>query len=251
MRNKNYFVYKLFAHKIQNLCLKSIEWQVRLVIHYYQGTKSKICVQKVGEQMAKKDIAKQVVVTSGGIARTADFLTVGLSKSDVCTLNNEGYLERVRHGYYKLANNDDVSEEKLLATLIPEGIVCMESALFHYGYSDFSPRVWTLAVPRTISRPKLKIDAIRFKPYFIPKVYYEIGKTTSKFNGITLAIYDRERTVCDCFKHRTKLNNETFNKAIHAYVADDQKNLSNLSKYAKDLGIFKRVTELMEVLLNG
>ena len=219
------------------------------MIYYYQHTESKICVQKVGERMAKKDIAKQVVTTSGGIARTADFLAVGLSKSDVCALNNEGYLERIRHGYYKLANNNDISEEQLLATLIPEGIVCMESALFHYGYSDFSPRVWTLAVPRTISRPKLKIDAIRFMPYFIPKGYYEIGKTAAKFNGITLAIYDRERTICDCFKHRAKLDNETFNKAIHAYVADDKKNLSNLSKYAKKIGLFKKVNELIKARL--
>lgn len=201
--------------------------------------------------MVKKDIAKQVVTMSRGIARTADFLAVGLSKSDVCTLNNEGYLKRIRHGYYKLANDDNISEEQLLATLIPEGIVCMESALFHYGYSDFSPRVWTLAVPRTISRPKLKIDAVNFKPYFIPKEHYELGKTKANFNGVTLAVYDRERTICDCFKHRAKLDSEIFNKAVHAYAADDKKNLSNLSKYAKQIGLFKKVNELMGVMLNG
>jgi hypothetical protein len=38
---------------------------------------------------------------------------------------------------------------------------------------------------------------------------------------------------------------------MHSYVADEQKNLSKLSKYAKKLGVFKRVNELMEVLLNG
>lgn len=201
--------------------------------------------------MAKKDIAKQVVVASGGIARTAEFLTAGLSKSDVCTLNNAGYLERIRHGYYRLAGKNNISEEQLLATLIPEGVVCVESALFYYGYSDFSPRVWTIAVPRTISRAKLKIDVINFKPYFIPKEHYELGKTFADFNGVTLAVYDKERTICDCFKYRTRLDSETFNKAVHSYIADDQKNLGNLSRYAKGLGLFRKVTELMEVLLNG
>lgn len=201
--------------------------------------------------MDKRELAKWVISTSGGIAKTASFIEAGLSKSDVCTLNNEGYLERIRHGYYQLTENIDISEERLLATLIPEGIVCMNSALFHYGYSDFAPRVWTIAVPRSISRPKLKIDAIPFKPYFIPKEYYRIGKTSSNFNGINLFVYDKERTICDCFKNRTKLDSEMFNRAIHAYVADEQKNLGVLSKYAKELGIFKRVNELMEVLLNG
>lgn len=201
--------------------------------------------------MTKRDIAKQVISASGGIAKTDSFLTAGLSKTDVCALHNKGYLERIRHGYYKLAGDDAISEEQFLAALIPEGIVCMESALFHYGYSDFSPRVWTIAVPRTISRSKLKTDAIRFKAYYIPREYYEIGKTTTGFNGVRLSIYDRERTICDCFKYRTKLDNETFNKSIHAYIADDDKNLSNLSRYAKQLDIFKRVMELMEVMLNG
>lgn len=201
--------------------------------------------------MAKFEIAKQVLSATGGIAKTANFLTAGLTKSDVCTLTNNGCLKRILHGYYQLPDNTNISEEQLLAALIPEGIICVESALFHYGYSDFSPRMWTIAVPRTISRAKLKIDVVSFKPYFIPREHYELGKITAKFNGVTLAVYDRERTICDCFKYRTRLDNETFNKAVHAYIADDKKDLTNLSKYAKKLGLFNKVNELMEVLLNG
>lgn len=55
----------------------------------------------------------------------------------------------------------------------------------------------------------------------------------------------------DCFKYRSRLDNEIFNKAINAYVKDDKKNLNNLSVYAKKLRVYKKVTELMEVLLNG
>lgn len=31
-------------------------------------------------------------------------------------------------------------------------------------------------------------------------------------------------------------------------ITDEQKNLSNLSKYAKEMGLFKRVNDLMEVM---
>lgn len=64
-------------------------------------------------------------------------------------------------------------------------------------------------------------------------------------------MYDRERTICDCFKYRSRLDNEVFNKALNAYVKDDKKNLNNLSAYAKKLRVYKKVMELMEVLLNG
>ncbi|WPX41203.1 hypothetical protein QET93_003675 [Akkermansia sp. N21116] len=148
-------------------------------------------------------------------------------------LCREGFLERIRHGYYQLTGDPSVSEELLLATLIPKGIVCMGSTLFHYEYSDFTPRMWTIAVHRTISRVKLKTEAVRFQFYYISKAYYEIGRTTEKINGLQLLIYDRERTICDCFKYRTKLDHETFNKAIRAYIADDKKIWAILSKTPK------------------
>lgn len=201
--------------------------------------------------MTKLELAKSVLTAANGIARTSDFTAAGLAKYDVCSLKDQGALVRIRHGYYRLADNFDITEEQILEALLPEGIVCVESALFHYGYSDFTPRVWTLAVPRTISRAKLKIDEVPIKVYYIPSPYYELGRATTAFHGATLSIYDRERTICDCFKYRTKLDSELFNKALHAYVSDNQKNLSNLSKYAKAMGLFKRVNDLMEVLLNG
>ena len=208
-------------------------------------------VWKVGEHVNKKRIAKTTIENSKGIAKTADFIAAGLSKSDVCALCNDGYIERVRHGYYALAEANDASEEQMIQTLLPEAIVCVESALFHYGYSDFAPRVWTLAVPRTMTKTKINMDAITYKPYYIQNKLHELGKTFADFDGVILPVYDRERTICDCFKYRTKLDNEIFNKAVNAYVADDNKNLSNLSKYAKEMKVYKKVMDLMEVLLNG
>lgn len=203
------------------------------------------------------DIAKRAELVIAGLSKlgdifkTVELITAGLSKTDISRLHNAGYLERIRHGFYRRAGNTSVSEELLLKSVLPEGIVCVESALFHFGYSDFTPRVWSVAVPRTISRAKLKVDALALKAYYIPKKHYEIGKTVDDFNGVELAVYDRERTICDCFKYRSRLDDETFNKAVHAYVADDKKNPGNLSKYAKELGVFRRVNELMEVLLNA
>lgn len=78
-----------------------------------------------------------------------------------------------------------------------------------------------------------------------------MGKAEDSFNGVTLAVYDRERTICDCFKYRTKLDYEIFNKAVNAYAADKNKNLANLSRYAREMKLYTKVMNVMEVLLNG
>ena len=102
-----------------------------------------------------------------------------------------------------------------------------------------------------MSRTKLDVDALALQPYFVQPEIYELGKVTDDFEGVILPVYDRERTICDCFKYRSRLDNEIFNKALNAYANDTQKNLQNLSVYAKKLRVYKKVTELMEVLLNG
>ena len=206
---------------------------------------------KAGDCVDLRAAVRDVIVSKGGIAKSADFVAAGIRAVDVVSLCNAGYLDRVRHGYYQMAEQSDATEEQMLATLIPQGIVCVESALFHYGYSDFAPRKWSIAVPRSVSRTKLDVEALPVQTYFVQQDLYELGKTSEDFHGVTLPVYDRERTICDCFKYRSRLDTELFSKALNAYVNDPQKNLSNLSIYAKKLRVYKKVVELMEVLLNG
>ena len=201
--------------------------------------------------MDKETLSKQVIIEKGGIAKTLDFVAAGIPAVDIVNLCNTGYLERIRHGYYQLADGNTSSEEQLIATLIPKAIICVESALFHYGYSDFAPRKWSIAVPRSMSRTKLDVDALALQTYYVQPEIYELGRVADDFSGVKLSIYDRERTICDCFKYRSRLDHEIFSKALNAYAKDEKKNLQNLSIYAKKLRVYKKVNELMSVLLEG
>ena len=53
--------------------------------------------------MDKMNAVKNIIKNNGGIAKTADFVAEGLSNYDVANLCKEGYIARVRHGYYQLA----------------------------------------------------------------------------------------------------------------------------------------------------
>lgn len=201
--------------------------------------------------MNKKETIQKVIENNGGIAKTSDFAAKGINKYEVAAFCKQGFIERIRRGFYQFPQGNDTMEEQLIQQLLPQGIICVESALFHYGYSDFSPREWSIAVPRTASRAVKNIEEFPIKAYYIQKDFLTIGKSTDNFNGVTLPVYDRERTICDCFKYRTKLDNELFNKAANAYAADEKKNLSNLAKYAKEMKLYTKVMNVMEVLLNG
>jgi len=46
------------------------------------------------------------------------------------------------------------------------------------------------------------------------------------------------------------MDSEMFNKAIKAYAADEKKNLAILSSYAKEMKLFRKINDLLGVLLN-
>ena len=123
--------------------------------------------------MKKIDIAKSIIKNNGGIIKTVQLNKAGIQNSEIKKMCESGAIERVRHGYYQIAGQVEISEEKMIATFLEEGIVCMESALFYYGYSDKTPLVWTIAVSRNISRSKINID--NFKRNLI-KEYNNISK---------------------------------------------------------------------------
>ena len=191
-----------------------------------------------------------IINTADGVVRTADFNRAGYPNYAVSDLCKQGIIARVRNGYYSLPKQDE-REEETIARLFPDCVVCLDSALFHYGYSDRTPLEWHLAVTRNATRSRFKIAYPPIRNYMVSDKLFAIGAVDEDWNGVTLLTYDRERTICDCFKHRAQMDSEIFAKAVNAYAADNKKSLGNLSQYAKKMRVYTKVTDLMEVLLNG
>ena len=93
-----------------------------------------------------------------GIIKTAELNAIGVSNSTIRNQVRAGKLRRVRHGYYVLADSEPSEELSLIRKVLPEGVLCGETALYYFGYSDVTPRFFDIAVPRGISRSRLRMD---------------------------------------------------------------------------------------------
>lgn len=193
---------------------------------------------------------RRIITEAGGVARTADFNAAGYTNYAVSDMCKRGLIVRVRSGYYALPEKEQ-REEEVIAQLFPDGIVCYDSALFHYGYSDKAPFEWHLAFSRTVTRSRFQVDYPPIRRYMVQQSIFDLGATVDDWAGVPLRVYDRERAICDCFKRRSQMDSEMFAKVVTAYAGDEKKNLSKLSQYAKKIRVYAKVTELMEVLLNG
>jgi len=164
-------------------------------------------------------------------------------------LIEQGYIEKVRPGYYQWIDHDDFSEAGTVIRLFPDAILCMDTALRYYGYSDRTPIEWHLAVSKDSGKSRFKIDYPFVKPYYMEPTVLQLGLTKGEMDGHEIRIYEKERVICDCLRYRNKMDKEIFNKAIQRYVNDPEKNISKLLEYAESLRVKKVAKDLIGVWL--
>jgi predicted transcriptional regulator of viral defense system len=199
--------------------------------------------------MNQYSVIKKIFEDHNGIIHTADITSKGIHNSWLNKLVDQGIISKIRHGVYEWIETGSAEDTDILKKLFPDAIVCMNSALFFYGYTDRTPGAWHLAFNRDINKRRLKINYPNIIPYFLEPHVLNIGMTMENIQGITLNIYDRERTICDVLRHSGKIDREIFNNAIQNYLKDNGKNINNLVRYSKALHITTKVQQWIGVWL--
>ncbi len=192
---------------------------------------------------------EKIFADHDGMMRTAELSESRVYYSDVQKLIGDGYIEKIRYGYYQWIDPNNSSEVIVVNRLFPDGIFCMNTALFYHGYSDRNPLEWHIAVSKDSGKSRFKTNYPFVKPYYVEPSLLEIGLTAGEIDGNSVRIYDKERTICDCMRYARKMDKEIFNKAVRSYVVDTQKNIPHLMYYAKQLRVTKRVRDLIGVWL--
>lgn len=192
---------------------------------------------------------KEIFDRYGGMMRTTQ-----LAEEKVFYLQREkliadGYVEKIRRGYYQWVNPDDFSEAGTVSRLFPDAVLCMDTALRYYGYSDRTPAAWHLAVSKDSGKSRFNIDYPFVKPYYMEPTLLELGMTKGNIDGHEVRVYDKDRMICDCLRYRNKMDKEIFNKAIQNYIADPKKRIPKLMEYAGPLRIKKIAKDLIGVWL--
>lgn len=148
----------------------------------------------------------------------------------------KGQIEKVRRGMYKIKDIDfdsafEWEDLAITALSIPNGVICLISALGYYGLTDEIMREFWIAIPHATTSPS------RENARIVRMRNISFGQTTIKIGSRKIKIFDRERTVVDSFRY---LDKETALKALQAYlkVSNDRKpDIDKLLKYAKKLRV--------------
>ena len=198
----------------------------------------------------KLEEIKTLAKRANGIFRTADLKKLGFTAYEIRKMLEKHFIERIKHGYYSLSETvENCSDAEIIARLFPEGVICMYTALFYHGYSDRTPLAWDIAINKDVSKSRFKIDYPYVQPYYMEAHLLLFGITNATYGDTDLKIFDKDRLICECVFFENKIDRETYNKAIQGYIADPNKNVSNLLDYSNKRRILKKVKSRIGIWL--
>ena len=159
----------------------------------------------------------------------------GVSAAHLGYYIKKGLIKRLGRGIYQSAKYQGSPEnfrwEDLIEAVnsVPNGVICLISALAIHDITEEIPREHWIAVPHTTSICRgAKVRIVRFRNM-------ELGKIELTLGSIRIPIFNRERTIIDSFR---LLSRETAIKALKMALSQKgavRLDLKKLQSYAKKL----------------
>lgn len=206
-------------------------------------------VQESANNEKSVDAAKRLFRRHGGVLRTSEALRLGIHPRTLYAMRDEGLLERLSRGLYRLADLPPLGNPDLVAVAlkVPSSVICLISALAYHELTTQIPHEVYLALPRGAEPPRLEHPPLRVF-WFTGKAFSE-GVETHEVDGVPVRIYGAEKTLADCFKYRNKIGLDTAVEALRGYVRGRYAQIDTLMNYARICRVEKVMRPYLEALL--
>lgn len=136
----------------------------------------------------------------GGFFRPRQLEAVGLTRDQLPALLRAGVVERVGRGLYRLTSTEPTENHSLAMACarVPQGIICLLTALRVHGIGTQAPSVIWMAIPHKARTPTVPELRLRFVRVSGPAATYGVEDT--RFEGVPARITSPARTIADCFR---------------------------------------------------
>ena len=182
--------------------------------------------------ISKEKNAIRIIKANKGIIKANEAIKKHIHPRTLYNLRDKGVLEQMSYGLYKLKQNK-VSHPDFVAVAlrVPNGVVCLISALaFHNLTTQIPHKIW-VAIKRNAYKPRIDYPPISIHQFSAQSFSSGIGKHI--FDKIPVKIYNPEKTIVDCFKFRNKIGMNIVLEALAFYKERKKFNPTKLMKYAK------------------
>jgi predicted transcriptional regulator of viral defense system len=183
-----------------------------------------------------------------GILRTSQAKRLGIDYRTLTKMMDAGLVVREARGIYRLAELDPPGNPDLIqiALRVPNGVICLISALHFHDLTTQIPYRVYVALPRT-HKASPRIEYPPLEIVWLSDAPYRAGIQAHELDGVPVRIYNPEKTIADCFKFRSKIGADVALEALRDYMGRSDRNLQRLLEYAQ----IDRVERIMRPYLEA
>lgn len=186
---------------------------------------------------------------NNGILRASKAIKLGIPEHIIYTMARRGEIIKESRGLYRLAESEPLGNPDFVqvSLLVPKGVIFLVSALFFHELTTQIPHHIYVALPRVIKINMVSYPLVKF--FFLSNKQYLAGIQEHIIDGVTIRIYDKEKTITDCFKYRKQIGSEIALEALKDYMRQPSPNIHLLMEYAKINRVEKLIRPYVETLL--
>lgn len=190
--------------------------------------------------------AIKIIRERGGIIKTSEALEAGIHPRTLYMLRDEGVIVQVARGLYTFSDNNNISDLDLVTVskMVPQGVVCLISALSFHEITTQIPHSISISLPRGVKGPSFKYPPIT--TYHYSDTTYNSGIEEYKIGNFKVKIYSLEKTIADCFKFRNSLGMDIVLEALKLYRIRKKFNYNLIMKYALKCRVDKIIRPYLE-----
>ncbi len=190
-----------------------------------------------------------IINQHNGIIRTKEAINAGIHSRTIYKLRNEGVVEEISRGIFRLAKSKPISNPDILtvAMRIPNGVFCLISALSYFNITTQIPHKVFIALPKGAETPRINYPPISVHRF--SRDSFTQGIQQENIDGIKVNFYCPEKTIMDCFKFRNKIGMDIAIEALKFYKSRNKLDVDKLLKYARICRIENIVKPYLEAVI--
>ena len=187
-------------------------------------------------------------VRLAGLVRSRDLAAIGVPRAYLQRLVDRGALVQHARGIYGLSGAPITENHSLAQTCthLPNGVVCLVSALRFHGITTQLPHEVWIAIERGTWTPISTGTKLRIFHFSCDSM--TAGIEAHSVEGVRVQVYSVSKTIADCFKFRNKVGLDVAIEALREGWRMHRFTMDELWTYAKVCRVSNVMRPYLEML---
>jgi predicted transcriptional regulator of viral defense system len=180
---------------------------------------------------------------------TKEVSRAGIHSQQLTRLVTDGRLVRIARGLYRQSDRSTTEHHGLAvaAQAVPQGVICLLSALGFHGVGTELPHEVWIALDRRTRRPALAWPPLRIVRFGGQSL--TAGVELHRIEGQNARIFGVAKTLADCFKYRNKIGLDVALQALREAWRARRVTMQEIDRFARICRVGRVMRPYLEALV--